>query len=417
MDRSAPQADRQDREPFDMHDSANRVIAYVESDGYLGHAETQCHQFVSAMLSLGWKVLLLAFDAGRSEKWISGELPHFAGNVHVVPLSGNTGGRGAPERWRRIRSLIREGETATGWTVDLAFLTWFDGLAPSRREVRSCLGTLFCPWVGMYFFPVHLRLGTAISLSGRIRRIYSDCRLFRQKGCRGIAVLDEGVATPLRWIGGGKPVVVFPEATDNRVLVTDGIRQVRTQAGGRPIVGLLGVLSARKGVLNFLRAAAGIDAGEAFFLMAGELDRSSFSPSEWEELTRLIGNLGRGNGSFHLHRIDRASEFNGYFDLCDVHCLVYGRFYHSSGLLAKAAAFGKPVIVARGHCMGERVEKYGLGMTVAENDPDGMRRAIRHLIRSEARERLGSAGGFAAYSAFNGPERLKASLEMLCGPR
>ncbi|MBU4319189.1 MAG: glycosyltransferase [Proteobacteria bacterium] len=397
--------------------SARWVLAYVETDLRLGHGETQCRLYVSAMLALGWKVILVAFDAKAMLRWISDEMSQYAENIYVIPIPRKTGGYTVPERWKLFRSLIEEAERETGWKVDLSLLTWFDGLSPRRRHIRSCIGALSYPWVGMYFSPRHFRSGTKMRWSKRWKSILSDYRMFKQPECQGMAILDEGVRIPLQWAMKGKPVEVFPEVTDSHSMVTDEVEQVRILANGRPIVGLLGHLAPRKGILNFLRAAAGFDSNKAFFLIAGELEISFFSPAEQTELEELFQIIGREKGYFHLSRISEASEFNAFFGLCDVHCLIYTDFYHSSGLLAKAAIFEIPVIVAQGHCMGERVEKYGMGMAIAENDPEGLKGAIIKLTQSGTRGKLRASGGFSAYNARNTTIELEASLRMLCGPR
>ncbi len=400
-----------------MRASSDWVVAYVETDVRLGHGETMHQLYVSTLLSFGWKVILLAHDATASMRCLSSTWSQYEGNVWIIPIPQKVGGYSRPEHWQLIQSKIMEAETASGWAVDLAFLTWFDGLCPPRKQARSCLGVLSYPWVGMYFTPGHLRFGTQMSWLQRLTRIIVDYRLFRQPECRGLAILDEGVQTPLRWLLGGKPVAVFPEATDSHAIATKETTQVRLKAGGRPIVGLMGHLAPRKGVLNFLRAAAALGGQEVFFLMVGELERNWFSPSEQIELEQLLQNLGAEKGYFHLKRIAEASEFNAFFELCDVHCLVYNDFYHSSGLLAKAAISEKPVIVAQGHCMDERVEKFGLGLTVPANDPGRLQAAIKHFVKSGAEGKLRLAGGFAAYRASNALHLLKASIKQLCGPR
>ena len=48
-----------------VKDSVEWVLAYVETDLRLGHGETQCRLYVSAMLALGWKVILVALMPKR----------------------------------------------------------------------------------------------------------------------------------------------------------------------------------------------------------------------------------------------------------------------------------------------------------------------------------------------------------------
>ena len=48
----------------------------------------------------------------------------------------------------------------------------------------------------------------------------------------------------------------------------------------------------------------------------------------------------------------------------------------------KAAAFNKPILVAEGYLMGDRVSKYGIGLTVPENDVGAMMGAITTLANT-----------------------------------
>ena len=51
----------------------------------------------------------------------------------------------------------------------------------------------------------------------------------------------------------------------------------------------------------------------------------------------------------------------------------------------KAAAFDKPILVASGHLMGQRVLQYDIGMTVDENDVSAMQAALVALVNQSPR--------------------------------
>jgi len=72
--------------------------------------------------------------------------------------------------------------------------------------------------------------------------------------------------------------------------------------------------------------------------------------------------------------------FNEVIQASDVIFAVYRDFKVSSNMPGKAAAFNKPILVAKGYLMGERVTNYGIGATVAEDDVLGMLSALNSLI-------------------------------------
>lgn len=390
-----------------------RVVVYAESNVWLGHGATQRRVFLDTMLSMGWTVILLAWEELAPSRETVREFEHAAGKLHVTSIPATTGRR-TRERWTMLQSLIEKAEQDTGWRADLVFLSWYDGLRPRRKDLKSCLGILTRPWVGFYFMPTHFRRGTSVRLDKRFQQAWVDYQLLRQPLARGLAVLDEGLGFPLRWVLGGKPLVTMPEITETEVLDAEEARQLRRLAGTRPIIALMGHLSPRKGVLNFLRASAGIDPAKAFFLMAGKFAAKDFRPHEQEELERLM--RPRENLHLHLSHIEDARLFNGLFNACDIHVLVYQNFFHSSGLLAKAAVFEKPVIVAERHCMGERVERLGMGWTVPAKDPDALRVCILRVLARTPDEEARLRRGWRTYQACNTREALRESLQQLCAP-
>jgi hypothetical protein len=86
------------------------------------------------------------------------------------------------------------------------------------------------------------------------------------------------------------------------------------------------------------------------------------------------------NCLFHFERIPDESQFNAVVSSCDVLFAVYQGFPHSSNILTKAAIFKKPVLVSNSFCMGERVRKFKLGLTVDEGKVLECNEALRRLL-------------------------------------
>ncbi|MFZ1576613.1 MAG: hypothetical protein WAT36_15525, partial [Chromatiaceae bacterium] len=82
----------------------------------------------------------------------------------------------------------------------------------------------------------------------------------------------------------------------------------------------------------------------------------------------------------HTEVVEDA-EFDDVISSSKILFAVYQDFPHSSNMLAKAAKYKVPVIVADSYCMAERVKAFGLGLTVKQNDVVGTVGAIEKLNR------------------------------------
>jgi hypothetical protein len=112
-----------------------------------------------------------------------------------------------------------------------------------------------------------------------------------------------------------------------------------------------------------------------------------------------------------LEQIEKDEEFNKLMTLSDVVFIAYYKFYHSSGILTKAAVFHKPVIVSEEYCMGERVKKYRLGLTIPEGDVNRCVEAIRCLCEGNDYDGNPLQPDFEGYCALHSQERLVAAFE------
>jgi glycosyltransferase involved in cell wall biosynthesis len=209
---------------------------------------------------------------------------------------------------------------------------------------------------------------------------------------------------------------VFPQITFTQVGSSLSADSIRKQAAGRCIFGLLGVLHPRKDLRMFLRIAAEADSDKSFFVLAGKFDAAEYPPTERAEILQLLDTNGRDNCFFLLTHIDNPLEFNALVDCCDVLYLVYRGHFHSSGLLAKAAQFRKPVIVSRGYRMGEQAEKYKLGITVNDGDYAEVFAAVQSISEPDVRKTLLLSADFAEYCRQNDADVLKQALQQLMKP-
>ena len=185
------------------------------------------------------------------------------------------------------------------------------------------------------------------------------------------------------------------------------------------MVGLLGVLGRRKGVLTFLRAMRQLDPAKCFFLLAGQLEereRRTYTAEELRELDELLREAaGRDNALVWLGHIETEAEFNALIESCTMVYLAYGSHVHSSGLLGKAAHFRKLVIAPNRGCMAERTSRYAMGLWIRPDSAADTVQAIETLCRPAEQARRLAQAWFEGYLAVHHREKLAEALEQLLG--
>lgn len=204
------------------------------------------------------------------------------------------------------------------------------------------------------------------------------------KSCRGIAVLDEGVENysmpePESW------ALIFPDFADSTLQHCTAMGNlIRANAKGKTVVSLLGALQKRKGVLELLCVIGLLPRSDYYFCLIGHLYPRSFREDEWNIIKSFLDHPAE-NVFIHTKEIDDA-EFDDIISSSNIIFAVYQDFPHSSNILAKAARFKVPVIVANGYCMAERVKTFGLGQAVKQDDTVEIVGAIEQLKKSGAQE-------------------------------
>lgn len=238
-----------------------------------------------------------------------------------------------------------------------------------------------------------------------------DVRSFlRSRHCQGIGVLNEYSIDALKPF---QPSIQrLPDFADlsepsERADLPDPsegfvLNQVLDEeVKGRKVIALLGSIDTRKGISLLLSVIPFLPEEEYYFLIAG---KSSLGMTQ-EQLLYDFEET-RTNCLFDFERIPDESSFNGLLAASDVIFAAYRNFTGSSNLLTKAAAFGKPVIVSQGGCMGKRVAEYGMGAVIPEDDANACRQAIIDLCRQGAP----NPQSFAKYAAEHSLSKLKDSL-------
>ncbi len=358
-----------------------------------GHRETYYREFARAWAALGHEVLLVAPRPSGTEGFAAFRP---ADTRPLLPLPA-----GKPLRKKlvvlqnalvRWQNLVRLGQTLKDFRPDLVCFPCLDDLLPTWGPAGLFPRLFPYAWSGLL---------VQSALPAR-KRFVPDVRPYLGSPlCRGIGVLNEYSVGALRPFQ--SRICVLPDFAD--LSQPDAhyplTAELKRKAGRRKVISLLGSIGERKGIRLLLDVMAQLPADEYFFLVAGK---------SWltGELLRAVQDAGatRNNCLFSLERIPDEACFNALVAASDVLFAVYRRFTGSSNLLTKAAAFARPIVVSRGECMGKRVERYGIGLSVPETDAAACRQAIVRLCREGAP----CPDGFRAYAGEHSLERLRQEL-------
>lgn len=395
-----------------------KTIALVDTD-WLGHHATFFKNYTRALLELGYRVLAFCPDPEDLHQWATSHIGDRLGKDSnrlciyklVRPIENNFRLRlsykllreldkkliklgidsyfkdilslETMQYWRDVSVALDKAVLEIGKKPDLVFFAMLDYYL-SKWISPSQISKVFpYQWSGLYFNPTHLRVTK--SQQGKDTDSWQPDNLLNSSLCQSVALLDEGVAGKLSQRIAKKPIVVFPDITNEAEpdWEYDRVKELKEKAKGRKIIGLFGSLDIRKGILTMLLAAEQLKNKEFFFILAGKLWLSTFSFENQKRIKELI-NSSPSNCLFYLDEfIPDGEKMNGLLSACDILMLAYDNFPHSSNMLTKAAVLKKQVIVSKGYCMAERTNKYRLGLTIPEGDVSELVKAIEYMSQGE----------------------------------
>lgn len=390
-----------------------RTIAIIDPY-WTGHHATYVKLFSKTLLALGHRVMAFCPNPPEVEDWLAANCAHDRTKFQGFELHDPVPPRFPYEpvqtaltglvMWRSAAQALKCAHRKTGIRPDLVFFLWLDNYLGHYRN-RHVVDLLFPhDWAGLYFQPRHLRqYGHLSDIQGPPTD--HDVELLSSR-CRGVALLDEGVADLLRARLTDKPVVVFPDVADASPPDHDYplLHDIVSKARGRRIISIIGGLARRKGMFTLLEAASQMQQDDCFFLFAGV---PSLTAEEETTLSEIIADSPE-NCFFHLGFIPGEAQFNALVEVSDVLYAAYENFPHSSNLLTKAALFEKPVIVSTGNCMGERVAALRIGESIAGGNIAECIAAIRRLLTAHNAE-----WNFAGFRKLHSEERLSAAVEKI----
>lgn len=363
-----------------------------------GHRETYYKQFARIWASLGHEVFLLAPDGTGTGSFASFK------PIACRPLLALPAGQPLKKKitvlrnaFVRLQNLASLRKQIKAFQPDLVCFPCLDDLLPTVSPVWLLDRLMPYKWCGLF-----------VQSTQPVYKWYMpDIRpALRSHNCLGIGVLNEYSIEALKPFR--QEIQLFPDFADLSVAdeTYPVLHQLRKQAAGRKIISMLGSINARKGTELLLRTIPLLPEKDYFFLIAG---KPSLSREETEQLQAFEAT--HTNCLFILEKIPDEGCFNALVTESSLIFAAYRQFSGSSNLLTKAAAFSKPVVVTKGFCMGKRVETYGTGIAIPENDTEACRTAIIRLCNEGAP----SPQGFIQYTADHSIGKLTECFNQIIG--
>lgn len=319
--------------------------------------------------------------------------------------------------WEGVRLALEKLYSELGRKVGI-FHTWVDLYSHGYLSPRVIQKSLPAPWVGLYVHPAELRiqktwkrraLENAMDLLKTGRIFPSRLKAFNVPNARKIYFLDEAMPKKAeRYFESKIDLGFFPEST-LPLDVPESFRFPEVQEfcrRGRPILGVLGFLSKRKGLLTISRVAK-MGAGDWSFLVAGKVDWDDFTPEEKDEIQDFIENPP--SNSLFIPRSLSELEFNFALNSSSVLYIAYENFFHSSGIQLKAACLKKTMIAGPRHLIAERTRRFGMGWCLQEISTIAVRNLLGQIGKCEIQQVVHGAK-FDAFLAEHSPEVLERKL-------
>lgn len=220
------------------------------------------------------------------------------------------------------------------------------------------------PWAGIRFVP---------------REVPSE-GYYRQPSLLGMCLLDEGACRTYGGLIRDKRFEYLPDVTDVGLPAEASAlaEEIRRRADGRKIVFLGGSIGGQKNLSRWYEVIELADRSRWFFVQIGELHKGTFTAEDDAVFRKTMADPPE-NFFIKAEYLPDEVAFNEIIKLSDVLFAVYRDFKISSNMLCKAASFEKPILASDRYLMGERVNRYKIGVAVAEDSADAILAGLHRL--------------------------------------
>lgn len=237
--------------------------------------------------------------------------------------------------------------------ANIVFHMYLDNLESLDSKLCRSLPSLKFKWAGIRF-------------AYQIGAYPSYCK---HPNLKGIVFLDEDLADSMAKSLPNVHVQYLPDVANLQVpkKMPEVIELIKHQAKGRRIVFLGGIIGLRKNLNLWLELIDTIDPKKWYFVQLGEIDFKNLNAKEFLGVYKKLL-LPPENFMLMPAYISDEGIFNSIISISDIVFAVYKDFKNSSNMITKASFFHKPIIVSDRFLMGRRVQNFGIGVAVPEDD-------------------------------------------------
>lgn len=358
-----------------------KTIALVEYH-WIGHYIFYMKAFTKIFIQCGYRVAIYCTNPVEMKAWAAKEVAGHASQITVYNLTIpkikilqpllKRHSFFALQKWLTCFAKI----VVTRSTPEYVFfLSVDDFIIP--REITCFVNALFkYKWFCLFVHPNSFRTSVPSFYTK-----HDFLSIFRSSHCKAVFVLDEGVVAGFNKTINKNIVHAIPDIADVS-MNEEGSQELKSvllaKAKGRKIVGLYSPMFEYKGAMTLIKVAETTENRKLFFFVCGLFKEEGYSSESYARIQSLMAACPE-NMHFVSGFIEDEGVFNSLFNSADIIFAAFHKFYSSSNTLTKAAFFKKPVVVSKGFCMAERVEKYKLGISIPEADAVECSRALNEL--------------------------------------
>ncbi|NDY83494.1 glycosyltransferase family 4 protein [Orrella sp. NBD-18] len=374
-----------------MKPSGPCILVYNPISGH-GHLDSWNALFVSFLLQEGWRVIALTPDVDDLRVRLTDKGLAACSSLQILPWDALR--RSFVQRiLGRVKRLFKQQKTLsqddpeanylkplefalrvkkalkqTKWQPEVVFNMYMDLYRTDATSWQAFDAICQLPWSGIRFVP---------------RQDPTEA-YYRSPSLFGMCFLDESICEQYRASLPKKTFEYLPDITESALpsQPSDIAQKIKALAKGRKTVFLGGTIGGGKNLARWYALIQRADPAKWFFLQIGEVHLNSLTPEDIAARQRVMQDMPE-NLFIHPAYLPDEKTFNEIIQLSDVLFAVYRNFRISSNMPGKAAAFDRPILVAKDYLMGQRVTSYGIGLAVPEDDVAQMQAALEMLVRDE----------------------------------
>ena len=365
------------------------ILLYNPISGH-GHLDSWNAMFVDVLLEAGWRVNVLTPDTQDLIRRLNVKKRSTTEQLHVLDWNILRPSLVQRVLGRLQRTLgIPSGNQENVNDLDPRFLNPAD----FARRVNASINK--CKWRPVFVFNMYMDMYPTdeagwLTFEEVNKLPWAGIRFvpspehseayYKQVSLKGMCFLDSRVCDMMQQIFPEKNFGYLPDITENVLPTNESalVREITNKANGRRVVFMGGTLGGNKNLARWYQLIERADPKDFYFVQVGEKFEDTLTVDDALELAK-IQKYCPENLYIKLEYLPDEANFNEVIQASDIIFAVYRNFKISSNMPGKAAAFSKPILVAEGHLMGERVTQYGIGQAVAEDDVSAMLEALYTL--------------------------------------